>query len=258
LCHAQKRCAVEGFPPDAPQCGTRRQLRGLLFQPDGHDRFFPFGKPLPGGDRRFFRPDRNALYSDHHFFEHISAQQYQNPRMVGLYHSASGIAYSPSRYRNPRLQLLRFPRIRYVVRNLPESPISKGRNRLLSRGLRQSLGDGSLQGRKPAKKHGGPIRKCTANGRLRRPIIDIVELDDTEFGQQFENGTLPPALFDHLGHLRMAWIYLKSYGESGAIEKACGDIRAYARIHGDVEKFHKTLTVASIKIVNHFVKRTET
>ena len=85
-----------------------------------------------------------------------------------------------------------------------------------------------------------------------------MELDDTEFGHQFEKGTLPPALFDHLGHLRMAWIYLNSYGEGGAIEKACGDIRAYARIHGDVEKFHKTLTVASIKIVNHFVKRTET
>lgn len=85
-----------------------------------------------------------------------------------------------------------------------------------------------------------------------------MELDDTEFGQQFENGTLPPALFDHLGHLRLAWIYLKRYGEGGAIEKACGDIRTYARIHGDGEKFHKTLTVASIKIVNHFVKRTGT
>ncbi len=81
-----------------------------------------------------------------------------------------------------------------------------------------------------------------------------MELDDTEFVLQFENGSLPPALFDHLGHLRMAWIYLQRYGEDRAIEKACGGIRAFARHHGDADKFHKTLTVASIKIVNHFVQ----
>jgi len=82
-----------------------------------------------------------------------------------------------------------------------------------------------------------------------------MELDDLEFERQFVQRTLPPALFGHLGHLRLAWIYLGRYGETVAIEKACRDIRAFAISHGDGPRFHLTLTVASIKVVHHFVQR---
>lgn len=80
-------------------------------------------------------------------------------------------------------------------------------------------------------------------------------MDDLEFERRFEAETLPPALFDHRGHLRLAWIYLDRYGESRAIEKACRDIRAFARSHGDGGKFHMTVTVASIKVVHHYVQK---
>lgn len=84
-----------------------------------------------------------------------------------------------------------------------------------------------------------------------------MELDDLEFERQLGNGTLPLALFDHLGHLRLAWIYLGRYGEAAAIEKACRDIRTFASSHGDADRFHRTLTVASIKVVNHFVQKSQ-
>lgn len=80
-------------------------------------------------------------------------------------------------------------------------------------------------------------------------------MNDLEFLIAFESGSFPPSLFDHEAHLRLAWVNLKYHGEQKAIEKVCQSIRAFDKLHGDGSKFHKTLTVASVKVVRHFMQK---
>ena len=81
--------------------------------------------------------------------------------------------------------------------------------------------------------------------------------DDTEFELQFENGTLSPKLFSHEAHLRLAWIELRRLGESAAVDSVCDLIRNYVIALGVKEKFNLTITVAAVKMVNHFMQRSE-
>lgn len=82
-------------------------------------------------------------------------------------------------------------------------------------------------------------------------------MNDLEFVNSFESGDFPPSLFDHEAHLRLAWVNLKQYGEVKAIENVCQSIKNFDALHGDGSKFHTTLTVASIKTVNHFIQKSK-
>ncbi|RDY61687.1 hypothetical protein [Flagellimonas nanhaiensis] len=84
---------------------------------------------------------------------------------------------------------------------------------------------------------------------------DHYQLSDSDFEKKFEDCSLEPSLFNHEAHVRLAWVYIKKYGEAIAIQKICEDIKRFDRTHGDGNKFHVTLTVASVKAVNHFIKK---
>lgn len=70
-----------------------------------------------------------------------------------------------------------------------------------------------------------------------------------EFLQQFENHTLDVERFDHLGHIRIAWIYLTKYPLDDAIEKVNKGIASYAKSKGANDKFQLTLTEAIVRIL---------
>jgi len=76
-----------------------------------------------------------------------------------------------------------------------------------------------------------------------------MELTDAEFQRQFENLTLSPDHFDHRGHLRIAWLYLKQDSLVIAIEKVCGGISRYATSLGATDKFHHTVSEATVRIM---------
>ena len=80
-------------------------------------------------------------------------------------------------------------------------------------------------------------------------------LDDCTFLNQLEEGSLPPKLFDHKAHLRMAWLYLSESDLPTAIVKACATILKFDQLHGTGNKFHVTLTVAATKVVHHFMQK---
>lgn len=80
-------------------------------------------------------------------------------------------------------------------------------------------------------------------------------LTDTEFEEQFENGSLDPALFCHEAHLRLAWIHLKKYGKEKAVQNICSQLVNYVNMLGASGKYNKTLTVAAINAVYHFMQR---
>ncbi|OZG73066.1 hypothetical protein BTA51_11245 [Hahella sp. CCB-MM4] len=74
-------------------------------------------------------------------------------------------------------------------------------------------------------------------------------LDDETFLAQFEGQTLDPACFDHLGHMRLAWLYLNRYDLETAVESTCRGIKLYAESLGATQKFHYTLTDAMVRIM---------
>lgn len=83
------------------------------------------------------------------------------------------------------------------------------------------------------------------------------DLTDHEFETQFADRSLEPSLFTHEAHLRLAWIHINRYGVEAAIDNICQQINAFATAHGDHDKFHKTVTVAAVRAVYHFILKSE-
>ena len=82
-------------------------------------------------------------------------------------------------------------------------------------------------------------------------------LTDHALEAAFAACTLPPALFDHEAHLRLAWIHIRHYGLEQAISNLQEQIQRYARSLGAAEKYHSTLTIAAIRAVAHFMNRSD-
>ena len=79
------------------------------------------------------------------------------------------------------------------------------------------------------------------------------ELSDAAFEQQFREGTLDPCIFSHEAHIRLAWLHIKQYGVEKAILNVCAQLQNFVQLAGATGKFNKTLTVAAIKAVYHFM-----
>ena len=78
---------------------------------------------------------------------------------------------------------------------------------------------------------------------------NIQQITDTEFLTQFENQTLSPVHFKHIGHLRLAWLYLNNNDVDTAVKLICSGIQAYAESLGASTKFHLTITDAIARIM---------
>ncbi|MVM35308.1 hypothetical protein GO755_35125 [Spirosoma sp. HMF4905] len=83
-------------------------------------------------------------------------------------------------------------------------------------------------------------------------------LSDDLFEQQFKLCRLNPTLFSHEAHLRLAWIHVKKYGVEQAIENICDQLVCFVDSLGARNKYNKTLTIAAIRAVNHFINKSDT
>ncbi|MCX2718603.1 hypothetical protein [Lentiprolixibacter aurantiacus] len=81
------------------------------------------------------------------------------------------------------------------------------------------------------------------------------KLSDEEFKRQFANCTLPSEVFSHEAHLRLAWLYLSEYNVEKTEVIIQDQLKKYVACFGAEDKYHVTLTVAAIRIVNHFISR---
>lgn len=77
----------------------------------------------------------------------------------------------------------------------------------------------------------------------------INSISDLEFLTQFEDHTLDPSYFNHLGHLRLAWLYLNSHDLDTSISLASSGIQSYATSLGASTKFHLTITDSIVRIM---------
>jgi hypothetical protein len=75
------------------------------------------------------------------------------------------------------------------------------------------------------------------------------QLSDEEFRQSFEEDVLSPQCFNHADHVRIAWIYLSRLSWEEAVEKVSGGLRRLVSRAGETDKYHQTLTVASLYLV---------
>lgn len=74
-------------------------------------------------------------------------------------------------------------------------------------------------------------------------------LQDKAFIEQFEGLTLDSTHFNHVGHMRVTWLYLQSNLNSVAADKVASGIKKYACSLGATEKFHETITRALVSII---------
>jgi hypothetical protein len=83
------------------------------------------------------------------------------------------------------------------------------------------------------------------------------DLTDAEFELAFKERTLDPTLFTHEAHLRLAWIHVRQYGVEHAIENINQQLLQFVDYVGARDKFNKTVTVAAIRAVNHFINKSK-
>jgi hypothetical protein len=83
-------------------------------------------------------------------------------------------------------------------------------------------------------------------------------LNDSEFEKAFKNCSLDPTLFSHEAHLRLAWIHINNYGVDNAQENIQEQLQKFVQFVGATDKYHKTLTIAAVRAVNHFIKQSNT
>lgn len=75
-------------------------------------------------------------------------------------------------------------------------------------------------------------------------------LSNRDFLMQFRNKTLNPVHFNHVGHLRLAWIYLTHHDLETSVQGVCSGIKAYAESLGATTKFHITITDSLVRIMS--------
>jgi len=75
-------------------------------------------------------------------------------------------------------------------------------------------------------------------------------MNDSQFLQALESCTLPPAEFSHRQHLRAAFLYLSALPFGAAIDAMCGTLKAYVAHLGCPDRYHETITVAFMALVN--------
>jgi hypothetical protein len=67
--------------------------------------------------------------------------------------------------------------------------------------------------------------------------------------REFEDKTLRNEAFRHREHVRLTWIYLTSDPPDVVAARLCMSLLALATSHGVGQRFHHTLTVAWVRII---------
>lgn len=75
------------------------------------------------------------------------------------------------------------------------------------------------------------------------------EMSDDEFLAAFLDCSMPPAGFDHHGHMRAAWLMLQRFALQDAVDRTCAGIARLAAHLGAAGKFHWTVTEALMRLM---------
>lgn len=84
---------------------------------------------------------------------------------------------------------------------------------------------------------------------------DHYQFTDKEFESQFLNCTLDSSIFNHEAHIRLAWIHINKYGIEQALINVDNQLYSYVCSLGAEDKYNKTVTIAAVKAVYHFMQK---
>lgn len=75
-------------------------------------------------------------------------------------------------------------------------------------------------------------------------------MTDEAFARAFERGAVTPAQFDHVAHVRVAWVYLREAASAeDALPRMREAIRRFAAAAGASQKYHETITVLWMRLL---------
>jgi hypothetical protein len=75
-------------------------------------------------------------------------------------------------------------------------------------------------------------------------------MTDEAFARAFEEGSITPAQFDHVAHVRLAWVYLReAESMDAALSRMRAAIRRFAAAAGVPQKYHETITVLWMRLL---------
>lgn len=79
--------------------------------------------------------------------------------------------------------------------------------------------------------------------------VSLLTDADLLLREQFETHALANAAFRHREHVRLTWIYLTAEPPRAVEARLCRALLALATHHGVGQRFHHTLTVAWVRII---------
>src|ERR1043165_6040816 len=97
------------------------------------------------------------------------------------------------------------------------------------------------------------MRPPVTVSRRRKKLVD-----DREFVAAFEDCTLPPELFPHRAHVRLAWLYLREESLLRVLPRYTEGIKRYAASLGASAKYHETITWAFLFLIHERMQDEET
>ena len=83
------------------------------------------------------------------------------------------------------------------------------------------------------------------------------KFSDEIFERKFEACTFRPLWFSHEAHLRLAYIYITKYKSEVAFQKYNQQLYNFAIKFDAEKKFNKTVTFASIKVMDFYLKKSK-
>lgn len=86
---------------------------------------------------------------------------------------------------------------------------------------------------------------------------DHFQYSDEAFDAAIADCTIDPALFGHEAHVRLAWIHLRRSDAEQAVRTVETRILGLVDFLGARDKYNKTLTIAAVRTVQHFLQRSE-
>ena len=78
-------------------------------------------------------------------------------------------------------------------------------------------------------------------------------IDDDQLLAGFEDLSLEAARFDHVAHVRVAWLYLRRSPDGG--DRFAADLRRYAAHHGAPDKYSREITERYLALIRDRIAR---
>jgi hypothetical protein len=83
----------------------------------------------------------------------------------------------------------------------------------------------------------------------------LAKEEDAQFLAALEAATLPPDQFNHAAHVRAGYLYLREAAFPQATATMCSAIKRYSRAIGKPGRYHETITVAFMALINACLRR---